>query len=186
MRTPVDAVRSIKKHVALTCGDAWEVRLWADDVRSSFPMARVGTTGNVIYTGSPMLPDATLPLSVYAYTEPKENVADGLIEAGAAEQLLFEAFRGWVGPARPLRIPLYNYDGVPVEGEDSGSDDRWEHDFLRVTDLNIGHVHDPTDDRFIVVTADVRVTWRRAIPGPLYINTGNLVQSLHIEFDAQP
>jgi hypothetical protein len=181
MRTPVDALRSVKKHVALVLGDDWEVRLWSDDVKSSFPMARVAVTGPVAYNGHPIYPDATMPLSVYCYDEPLDNVQEGITRAMMVEDALFRAFRGYEGLGAPERVPLYDYDGVPLEGVDSGSDERWASDYLRILDCSVSHVHDPTDDRFIVVAADVRTTWRRAF----HADPGNLVQSLRIEFDAR-
>lgn len=177
MRSPVDALRSMKRYASEVLGAEWEVRLWADDVKSEQPLARVAVTGQVAYSGPAIYADAVMPMAVYCYPVPVESVQVGLVNAMTVENVLFTGFRKGVANGRSARIPLYDYDGVPVEGIDSGSNVRYAHDYMRVTDLQIGHIHDPTDDRFIVVTADVRVTWRRAT----HADPGNTVQSVITE-----
>lgn len=61
----------------------------------------------------------------------------------------------------PHRIPLYDYDGVPLDGPDSVSYARGTRDFLRVVSCPINRITDPEDDRYWLVTAEPRVTWRR-------------------------
>lgn len=180
MRSPVDALRSMKRYVALVLGDDWEVRLWGDDVNPGSPFAKVGLAGPTVYSGPAPYVDAVLPMVVNCYPTPNDLVEVGIIAALEVEDLLFLGFRKGVDLGRSCRIPLYDYDGVPVEGVGSASDVRFEHDYMRVTDFSVDRLHDPTDDRLIVVVADVRVTWRRAT----HADPGNAVQSVKTEFDA--
>lgn len=56
----------------------------------------------------------------------------------------------------PLRIPLYDYDNVPLTRAASV---RGFSDFLRVSDLAIGRQVEDEDERRITITVDLRVTW---------------------------
>lgn len=180
MRTAIDALRSMNRYIALALGDTWEVRLWTDDVKLPFPFARVTFAGPTLMTGPAMYADVTQPMVVHAYQEPQESVEAGIISALMVEDVLFNAFQGrGAGPVRSgnMRIPLYDYDGVPLDGIESGSDTRFTSDYLRVLDFSTSHLHDPQDDRNITVSADIRVMWRR----PTHADPGKPVESLEVE-----
>lgn len=80
-----------------------------------------------------------------------------------------DAFRfGWregvqIGAARPMRVPLYRYDGLKLA---EPSDERHPSDFMRVSDLSVGHSQDPNDRMLWTVTCEVRMSWRRSISVP--------------------
>jgi hypothetical protein len=64
---------------------------------------------------------------------------------------------GW-----PNRIPLYDYDGVPLtEAPNDESGRPSASDYLKVNDFSIQNLPDPDDPRRIVVAADIRLSWRR-------------------------
>jgi len=61
----------------------------------------------------------------------------------------------------PMRVPLYDYEDVPVKGTGATSDRREVHDYIRVIDLSINKLHDPVDDRLVTLVCDARVGWRQ-------------------------
>lgn len=81
----------------------------------------------------------------------------------------------------PGRIPLYDYAGVPLDGVNSESYARGPADFLRVGTCPINRIVDPEDDRYWLVTAEPRATWRRS--GRLPVGSVP-VQSAQVGFDA--
>jgi hypothetical protein len=58
----------------------------------------------------------------------------------------------------PMRVPLYDSAGMPLS---SPASVRGPNDFARVNDLSVGLAVDPEDERKVVVTADIRLAWRR-------------------------
>lgn len=163
-RTSDDALRSLSRYMALTLGDEWEVRLWDQEGTYRTPFARVAEAGDMILDGGPFHYDVTQPFTVHCYpdypdggtTEQSRMIANETIEK------LTHGLRVGVGAGHPERIPFYNYNGVPLDG--TGSDARGEHDYLRVVrgSLSVGRIPDPTDDRWITVVVNMRLTWRRA------------------------
>lgn len=61
--------------------------------------------------------------------------------------------------SQPSRIPLWDWDGVPL---DETSEGRETPDFLRVVDFQTDEVRDPRDERRRAVVADIRMSWLRA------------------------
>lgn len=61
----------------------------------------------------------------------------------------------------PWRIPLYDYADVPLDGPDAISYRRMPHDFMRALQVPINRMTDPEDDRYWLVTAEPRLTYRR-------------------------
>jgi hypothetical protein len=76
------------------------------------------------------------------------------------------------------RIPLYDYDGVPLDGLGSVSYARGSHDYLRVQSCTIDRGEDPEDDRYFRVIVQVRVTWRRR--GHVPTDRGQIVQEVRL------
>ena len=61
----------------------------------------------------------------------------------------------------PLRVPLWDFDGKDLY-DPATEADRLVCDYMRVTDFSVNQVRDPDNDRRIMVTADIRVSWRRS------------------------
>jgi hypothetical protein len=81
-------------------------------------------------------------------------------------QTLWQAVEGGVGPARPRRLPLWDFDPETVPAGEAAPF-RSERDFLRVdTDPSISSVRDGDDPRVLMVALDVRCTFRRRGPVP--------------------
>jgi hypothetical protein len=163
-RTNDDALRSMNKYVAVALGGAWEVRTAAEESTYRTPFARVAFAGPAVYEGGPAYVDVTRPLTAHSYPDYPEG---GTIEqskhlAEQLEEVLFQAFRVGVGKGEPERIPLYNFNGVALDG--GGSNFRGDHDYMRIVrgSLSIEQLADPTDERWISVIVNMRVTWRRA------------------------
>lgn len=171
MRQPVDALRSVKRHVAANLPD-WEVRLADDDGSMQYPYALVAFVGPSLSTGNAIIREVTQPLTVYCYPEPAETFEKGLLQAEAVSD---ELWRTFVGGLEPLRVPLYDYDGLR---SDQGSDTRNEHDYLRLEDVQINRVPDPADDRRIIVVCDFRASWKRSTERLSALRGGPVLQSV--------
>lgn len=163
MRSEIDVLRSIKRYVSVVLGDAWEVRLWADQGSFAVPFARVVSSGgSSVVGGSAAFASQSLPVSVYCYLGESETEELAEIAGMGLRERLVSAFRfgGVANEGYPLRVPLYDYDGVdyPI-----GVGKRWsDRDFVRVADLNVARVAEDGDGRFVIVVATMQVSWSRA------------------------
>jgi hypothetical protein len=158
-RTSTDALRSLKRYVALALGDPWEVRLSREEGAFDRPFARVWQVAGSTYplTSGKWLADIVQPFVVSAYPEPGMTVDESLLAAQAVEEAFFLAFRAGVGDGHPMRVPLYNYTGVALD--EPGV---WmPKGFMRVNDLSTQPFPDPDDNLLWTVVCDVRLTWRR-------------------------
>ena len=164
MRTNIDALRSMKRYMAEALGDEWEVRLDREEGALTLPLAVVMFSGPTLNTGPKFETMVTQPMSIYLTPVPASDGMEAQVLASEAEQILYEAFRVGVGEGAPMRVPLYDYDGV---GMDEGTEARPGPDYLRLTDFSMTQVPDESDTRRVTVTADIRATWRRRglVPG---------------------
>ena len=177
-RTTADALRSLKKYAALVLGGEWEVRLWDEPGNFAFPFARVAKVGPTLMTGPKSHTDLVQPFAIHCYPPAQERLEVAVLKAEVVEELLYTGFREGVAQGAPMRVPLYDYGLVPEIGAGATAGVRHPSDYLRVDDLSINRMHDPTDERLISVVADVRCTWRRS---PLVPSTAKIVQEVIIE-----
>lgn len=181
-RTTTDAVRSLKRYVAQMLGDEWEVRLADEHGTFKTPFAVVMEVGGPQFDGPAMYTDVTQAYAVHCYPDYPDGgtVEQSKMLANETQERLFQGFRIGVGDGYPERIPFFNYGGVALDSP-AGSDARREYDYLRMVrgSLNFDRVPDPTDDRWITVVANMRLTWRRA--GRQIV--GKPVESLAVGFD---
>lgn len=158
--------------------DPWEVRFAAERGSVGFPFCRVQFTTAPVISGSARFYEITQPMLVEAY--PQEQAADaerGILAATDLIGVLLRGVRGeGVGDGRPMRIPLYDYDGVDI---DSGvSQRRLPHDFLWLEDFAPRTLPDAADPRRVAVVADMRVKWRVSVShrtGQLAVDSLGLV-----------
>jgi hypothetical protein len=183
-RTITDATRSLARYFALWLGDAWEVRYDAEEYTFKTPFARVEALSNTIVTEGVNYHAVIQPFSVYAYPDYPEGTEGSaeesrLIAMEVAQDLLDALVIGGVDGSRPLRVPFYNYAGVPLDG--GGSNARTPYDYLRIVrgSANVDRVPDPTDPRWITVVLGFRAMWFRRGEQIL----GKTVQSVQSEFD---
>jgi hypothetical protein len=172
-RTPEDALRSLKRYVAVALGDAWEVRLSREEGAFQRPFARVTQSGAASYPkGGKFLSDVIQPFSIYAYPSAGATPDEGLVAAQQAENALYRAFQAGVELGHPRRVPLFNYTDVSLD--EAGA---WfPRAYLRVDDLSMQPFADPDENRLWTVVADVRLTWRRT---PIPAETGPVVTDVH-------
>lgn len=163
MRTPIDALRSVKRYVAVALGEEWEVRLDREEGAITLPFASVGFAGPSQTSGPAWETLMTQPVNIWLTPVPGTNGMEAQENAGKIEDSLWQAFRTGVGLGKPLRIPLYDYAGVAAN---QGSEKRAYPDYLRVTDFQITQNADADDVRRVMVNAELRVTWRRMGPVP--------------------
>jgi hypothetical protein len=182
IRPALDVLRSTHKYVSSMLPEEWEVRLWDDEGEFRRPFARVAKVGPLLSRGPAIYSDMTQPMIVHAYPLVKETVEQSIYEAEMIEELIHEGFRIGIPPLGfPLRIPLWDWAEVPLDGVDSDSMERHPHDYIRVVpeSFSINRLHEPVDDRLITVVTDMRVTWRR----PGRTSVGKPVQSVVTAFD---
>lgn len=158
-RSHIDALRSVKRYVALALGDDWEIRLSREEGAFARPFARVWQVAGTTYplTGGRWLADMTQPFVVAAYPPPGRDPDQAMLFAQRTENALYRAFRVGVADGRPLRVPLYNY--FRVSDWEAGT--WYPHAFMRVNDISTQPFPDPDDNKLWTVVCDVRLTWRR-------------------------
>lgn len=158
-RTGVDALRSLKRYVAVALGDAWEVRLAREEGAFDRPFCRVWQVAGTTYplTGGKWLADIVSPFVIAAYPVAGATPDDAFLGAQAVEEQLFHTFRAGVGDGHPLRVPLCSYNGRALDEPGVWNPPA----FMRVSDLSTQPFQDPDDNLLWTVTCDVRLTWRR-------------------------
>lgn len=175
MRSPWDARRSLQRYVAEALGPEWEVSLAADRGEFDYPFARVQPAGDATRSGPALYAELSQPMSIQCYPEPQSTAVASEQLAAEVLDALERAFSVGVGKGRPLRVPLYDYDGVAIEQQSYTRDER---DFLQVTDFSARSLPDPEEARNVAVVADIRVRWRRA--GRLPYGGTQLVESVRV------
>lgn len=177
MRTPTDALRSLKRYVALALPE-FESAIVTDEGRFKRPFVHVQAADNANYpngTTSRFLTEVIQPYVIHAYSPKGPEEEDGLLSALEIEERLYQAFKvGIDGEGFSMRVPLYDYDGV---GRYDGTGERFFADYMRVTDLSIGHISDPNDRALLTVAVDIRLSWMRTagtLPGGPLVDAVNL------------
>jgi hypothetical protein len=173
MRTSTDALRSLKKYVAESLGDAWEVRLVGEEGAFRRPFCRVGTTtpGADAAIGARLI-EKKQTFNLMAYPVERNKPEDARLEAEAVRDLMSLAFSqgthaASMAPGRyrahPRRVPLYDYDGIALD-EPADEDTHNDRDHMRVTgDPNFTPVADPEDDLLWVITGTVTLWWTKSV-----------------------
>jgi hypothetical protein len=158
-RSHIDALRSVKRYVAVALGDDWEVRLSREEGAFARPFARVWQVAGTTYplTGGRWVADMVQPFVIAAYPEQGRDPDHAMLLAQSVENTLYKAFRVGVEDGRPLRVPLYNY--YHVKHWDAGT--WYPRAFMRVNDLSTQPFPDPDENTLWTVVCDVRLTWRR-------------------------
>jgi hypothetical protein len=159
MRGPWDARRSLQRYLAEVLGRGWDVALEADRGEYDPPFVRVVPATDVTRAGPPRWAELTQTFSIECYPKPMETATESEQQAAGVLDQLERAFSLGVGLGRPLRVPLYDFDGVELE---QTSYERGDNDYLQVLDFSVRRLPDPEDARNVAVVADVRCRWRRA------------------------
>lgn len=158
-RSHQDALRSVKRYVAVALGDEWEVRLSREEGAFKRPFCRVWQVAGTEYplTGGRFLADMTQPFVIAAYPPRGRDPDHALLGAQKVENTLYRAFRVGVENGRARRVPLYNY--YRVKNWEVGN--WYPRAFMRVNDLATQPFPDPDDDKLWTVICDIRLAWRR-------------------------
>lgn len=156
MRTHEDALRSVKRYLALVLGDTWEVRMWADEGSYAAPLAKVAESGPALFTSHRVYTDVVQPVQVHFFLPVAATVSEAMFAARKLRQQITEAIEIGIDQGRPRRIPLYDYDGL---SESESSSARNYYDYLKVRDLSVNTVPDSNVPTGVVVVADMRIAW---------------------------
>jgi hypothetical protein len=147
---------------SLVPGDGpWEVALWAEAGTLDYPFCVVTLSAPAGTSGPALYYDVTQPMAIECYPTPTNDAEESIHRAATVQDKLLEGFRGAAAAGgRPLRIPLYDYEGVPLtEGVEES---RIGSDFMRVLDFSPRVLPNPQDPLQVRVVADLRVGWRRS------------------------
>jgi hypothetical protein len=155
----MDALRSVKRYVAVALGDDWEVRLSREEGAFARPFARVWQVAGTTYplTSGRWLADMVQPFVIVAYPLQGRDPDQALLYAQSVENTLYQAFRVGVENGRAMRVPLYNY--YRTQDWDTGT--WYPQAFMRVNDLSTQPFPDPDVNTLWSVVCDVRLAWRR-------------------------
>jgi hypothetical protein len=167
MRTELDADLSMQRYMGLVLPPPWDVRRELEaGMVAERPYALITRNGPTLSSGPIGALLLSLAFTVHLYPaapETREAARDLDMEL---RQTLWQAVEGGVGPARPRRLPLWDFDPETVPAGEAAPF-RSERDFLRVdTDPSISSVRDGDDPRVLMVALDVRCTFRRRGPVP--------------------
>lgn len=168
-------VRSLARYLSLALPDV-EVR-WGDDLDFARPFARVSTaTGITSVPIGARCVERKQTYSTIVFPVQGLNQESSLIEASRVEGLLLAAIAQGIdtaawreGRAHPLRVPLYDYAGVPLRvAVTEERRDGW----MRVIESpEFEIVPDPSESGGLAVVCDLRLAWTESIavpiPGPL-------------------
>jgi hypothetical protein len=193
LRTVEDAQRSVQRYIAAALGDGWEVRLWADEgalttvpaidangdpimVQDAggqwvqavrlVPTVIVRLNGPTSTTGSAWDQTVTQIVTLYVYPEPGDTESESSIRAtrvqDVLQSLISQGIADGVMVGWPWRVPLWDFDGIGLW--DDAEPTRGERDYVRVLPpLSFNRTHDPQDERRVIVTGDLRLSWGRAL-----------------------
>ena len=139
----------------------WEVALWAERGTFDFPFCRVMLLTGASTSGPALYYEVTQPMAIECYPTPADDPEESIDRATAVQDTLIEGFRGrGVDEGRPLRVPLYDYDLVPVT--EGVSQSRNASDYMRVEDFAPRILPSLEDARHQRVVADLRLSWRKS------------------------
>jgi hypothetical protein len=167
-----DTWRSIKRMLSFVFADPWTIRLepaqYAEEER---PLIILETVGELTRTGvQPTIPSRQHVLAQTFLATAYPHVPDDPREAREAADMVLGAFEGlvnigWieddVSLGGPLRLPLWDYEGVPLDGPDRGNPypaDQW-YAMAWVDSASGVTLPDPEDDRRYTVPYTMRLSW---------------------------
>lgn len=165
MRSVRDALLSVKCYTADVLGAQgaeWDVRLAQDrgEVTLDMPLAIVEGLADTAFAGASLYAELTKPMQVSCYPVPPDTAEAAILQAADVEELLQQGFRMvGVGLGHPLRVPLYDWDGVDPTAE--VSDQRYDSDYLRLDNFTTTQVSNPQDQKLVRVVASFSARWRR-------------------------
>lgn len=166
-----DIHRSLRRYIAQVLVKPWIVRTERQPVENDQREVCVVEPASALTTGKARvaIPQGNVEklqaFSAMAYPALMETARESRHEAQRVATLLDQAFTlGLVEGERniggPFRLPVYDYDGVPVTGADrAGPDD--EYGFAWVADLSVRPIQDPLDYLRFTVACDVRLSWEQ-------------------------
>lgn len=187
MRTPLDALRSTKRYVAIALGDTWEVRLAVEKGTFNRPYAQIFQIPSIQpFTESWHVTRIQTVHQVMAYPAPGATAEESLANVLDAVELLAEAYTGpGVGMGYTARIPLYDYAGVPVTGPQSGvlETARKYNDFMKLEQPpNFTPYQDPQDELLWSVMGNITMSWLR---NAAVRSGGNTAESVTAEYEPE-
>lgn len=185
-----DTWRSLKRLVAMAFPDPWQIRLemaqFSEELR---PLIVIDTIGDLARTGvQPTIPGRQHVVAqtfvMTAYPAPLDDPRLSREYATAVLQGFDDLIAyGMVNDAGenlggPIRIPVWDYEGVPVVGPDRGNPDpdlSWVQ--MAWVESHAGRViGDPQDDLRWTVPYTIRLSWdagsRAGIPAPIAAKFG--------------
>lgn len=180
---PEDVLRSLRRYAWLMVADLstleqrWRVRLQRTRVADEERPVAIIDPGvlTVLWAREGTIRQGDVqkgrPFTATFYPEVAMTPARSAQLARLLEARLDAGFtRGLVsneGPQRhiggPFRVPVYDFDGVPIDGpERGGPDEPYMHANIVPSSLTIRPIQDPLDERRYTVVLSMRLAWWQA------------------------
>lgn len=168
-----DIHRSLRRHIALVLTQPWKVRTERQPTTPDERPVCVVEAASGVTTGRSRvsIPQGDVEklqaYSAMAYPEIAATARESRLEAYRIQQLLDDAIThgivegegaATVNIGAPFRIPVYDYEGVPVTGRDRQGPVQ-PYGYAWVADLSVRAIQDTLDALRFTVTCDMRLSW---------------------------
>jgi len=170
-----DIHRSLRRYVAFVLVQPWIVRTERQPVTPDERQVCVIEPASGVTTGRHRVSipagsvEKLMAFSAMAYPELGETASESRAEAQRIATVLDDAFtNGLVDEAdgvttnlaSPFRVPIFDFDGVPVKGKSrAGPSDPYGYAWL--ADLSVRTIQDTLDHLRFTVTCDLRLSWEQ-------------------------
>lgn len=164
MRTPTDALRSIRRWVGVVLPEPWDIQYGRTEamVRPCGVITEVGPTGN---SGSAYVRDIDQAYSLFLYPlgfegEPIRSKIEARKWAWEIERALAQGFKvGGVYYSRSMRIPVFDYDGLAWDAPLPVNTAPYDYLVIR-RGFSVDPRPDPDQDDLYTIVIGLTADWR--------------------------
>jgi hypothetical protein len=168
-----DIHRSLRRQIAIVLTEPWKVRTERQPVTPDDRPVCVVESSSPVTTGKsrvsiPQGPvEKMMAFSAMAYPELGATARESRLEASRVQQLLDDTFThglveqqgsSEVNIGAPFRVPVYDYENVPVVGRNrQGPADPYG--FAWIANLAVRSIQDTADPLRFTVACELRLSW---------------------------
>jgi hypothetical protein len=185
VRTSTDVLRSLVVYLSQSLGDEWEIRPADEEGAFDRPFCKVAAaTPMSVRPQGTVVMECSQTFAVVCYPVETDSPLEARMEAERVVELLYQAFligthaasygrqhniglpdKAW-RRGHPMRIPLYDFDGIGLH-EPVSELDRDSRDFISVTEPPTfgpleGTARSEEEETLYVVTGELRCRWVRS------------------------
>lgn len=168
-----DVHRSLRRFVALVLTEPWTVRTERQPVTPDERQIAVIEPSSPLTTGAARVTipqgnvSKVMSFAAMAYPSVEATGAESRQVAQAVADLLDRAFSSGLVDAdtgesvgAPFRIPVYDFDGVPVKGRNRRGAST-PYGYAELDDLSVRVIQDPLDPLRFTVAVGLRLSWEQ-------------------------